>query len=40
MDHIYENIEEYSPDNGHTNLIVFDNMIVDMLSNKKKVTQY
>ena len=37
MDNIYENIEEYSPDNGHTKLIVFDNMIVDMLRGRLEV---
>ena len=34
MDDIYENIEEYNPDNEQKILIVFD-MIADMLSNKK-----
>ena len=35
MDDIYENIEEYNPDNEQKILIVFDDMIADMLSNKK-----
>ena len=32
---IYKNIEEYSPNKNRKILIVFDNMIADMLSNKK-----
>ena len=35
MDDIYENIEEYNPNKKIKILIVFHNMIVDMLSNKK-----
>ena len=35
MDDIYKNIEEYNPNNEHKILIVFDNMIADMLINKK-----
>ena len=35
MDDIYENIEEYNPDNEQKILIVFVDMIADMLSNKK-----
>ena len=35
MDDIYENIREYNPDKKCKILIVFDDMIVDMLSNKK-----
>ena len=34
MDNIYKNIEEYSPNKKRKILIVFDDMIVDMLSNK------
>ena len=34
-----KNIEEYNPDKKREILIVFDNMIVDMLSNKK-IIQY
>ena len=34
-DNIYENIEKYNPNKEHKILTVFDNMIVDMLSNKK-----
>ena len=32
MDYIYKNIEEYNPNKS---LIAFDDMIADMLSNKK-----
>ena len=35
MDHIYKNIEECNPNKKHKILIVFDHIIVDMLSNKK-----
>ena len=35
MDDIYKNIEEYSPINKREILIIFDDMISDMLSNKK-----
>ena len=35
MDHIYKNIEEYNPNKKYKILIVFDDMIADMLSNKK-----
>ena len=35
MDNIYKNIEEYNPNKKRKILIVFDNMIADMLSNKK-----
>ena len=35
MDNIYENIEEYNPDKKRKVLIVFDNVIADILSNKK-----
>ena len=35
MNHIYENIEEYNPNKKRKILIVFDDIIVDMLSNKK-----
>ena len=36
MDNIYENIEEYNPNKECKILIVFDDMIVDILSNKKR----
>ena len=35
MDDIYKNIEEYNPNKKCEILIVFDDMITDMLSNKK-----
>ena len=35
MDNIYENIEEYNPNKECKILIVFDDMIVDIVSNKK-----
>ena len=35
MDDIYKNIEEYNPGKKRKLLIVFDDMIADMLSNKK-----
>ena len=39
MDDIYEDIEEYKPDKKHKILIVFDDGIADMLSNKKNLIQ-
>ena len=35
MDDIYKNIEEYNPNKKRKILITFDDMIPDMLSNKK-----
>ena len=35
MDDIYKNIEEYNPNKKRKILIAFDDMIADMLSNKK-----
>ena len=35
MDCIYKNFEEYNPNKERKILIVFDDMIADMLSNKK-----
>ena len=35
MDDIDKNIEEYNPKNKHKMLIVFDDLIADMFSNKK-----
>ena len=35
MENIYKNIEEYNPNKKSKILIVFDDMIADMLSNKK-----
>ena len=37
MDDIYKNIEEYNPNKKRQIFIVFDDMIVDMLSNKNLV---
>ena len=35
MDDIYKNIEEYNLNKKHKILIVFDDMIANMISNKK-----
>ena len=35
LNYIYKNINEYNPNKKWKILIVFDDMIVDMLSNKK-----
>ena len=35
MDDIHKNIEEYNPNKKRKILIIFDDMIADMLSNKK-----
>ena len=35
MDNIYKKIEEYNPNKKRAILVVFDDMITDMLSNKK-----
>ena len=35
---VYENLEDYDPTNKIKVLIVFDDMITDMLSNKKSST--
>ena len=35
MDDIYQNIEEYNPNKKRTKLIGFDDMIAEMLTNKK-----
>ena len=35
MDDIYKNIKEYNPNKKHKISIIFDDMIADMLSNKK-----
>ena len=40
MDDIYKNIEEYNPNKERKLLIVFDDMITDMLSDKKNLMQY
>ena len=33
--HVYENIDDYNPDNKNKILIVFDDMIADMINNIK-----
>ena len=35
MDGIYKNIQDYNPNQKRKTLIVFDDIITDMLSNKK-----
>ena len=35
MHHVYKNIDEYNPDKENKILIVFDDMIADMIHNKK-----
>ena len=35
MDDIYKNIEEYNPNKKRKILVVFNDMIADMLNNKK-----
>ena len=35
MQDVYKNIEEYNPNKTRKILIVFDDMIADMLSNKR-----
>ena len=35
MDDVYQTIEDYNPNKKRKILIVFDDMIVDMLSSKK-----
>ena len=35
MDNIYKSTEDYNPNKNRKILIVFDDMITDMLSNKK-----
>ena len=37
MDDIYKNIEEYNPDKKQNIMIVFDDMIADMLNNKNLI---
>ena len=37
MEYIYKNIEEYIPNKKSKILIVFDDMIHDVLNNKKRV---
>ena len=37
MDDIYKNVEKYNPNKKRKYLIVFDDMIADMFSNKKLI---
>ena len=38
MDDIHENIDDYNPNRKRKILIVFDDMIADIMTNKKKVS--
>ena len=40
IDEVYKNIEEYNPNKKRKLLIVFDDMIADMLSNKKSSSNW
>ena len=35
MDDVYENIDDYNPIRKRTNLILFDDMIVDIMTNRR-----
>ena len=35
MDNVYSNINDYNPNRKRKNLIVFDDMIADIMTNKK-----
>ena len=35
MHDVYKNIDEYNPDEDNKDLIVFDDMIADMINNTK-----
>ena len=35
MDNVYQNIDDYNPSRKRKNLIVFDDMIADIMTNKK-----
>ena len=37
MDDIFKNIEEYKPNEKPKILIIFDDMVVDMLTNKRLI---
>ena len=39
MDDFYKNIEEYNPNKKRKILIIFDDMIAHMLSNKKIISR-
>ena len=38
MDHVYENIDDYNPNKKRKNLIVFDDMIADIMTKKIQAT--
>ena len=40
MHDVYKNIDEYNPDKERKILIVFDDMIADMINNKTKFNNY
>ena len=40
MDYVYENIDDYNPNRKRRILIVFDDIIADIISNKKLQTLY
>ena len=40
IDDVYENLEDYNPTKKRRVLIVFDDMIADIKSNKKKEKSY
>ena len=35
MDHVYENIDDYNPIRKRKKLVVFDDMIADIMTNKR-----
>ena len=37
MDNIHKNFDDYNPNKNHKVLITFDDMIADMISNKKTI---
>ena len=39
MQDVYKNIEDYNPGKKHKILIAFDDMIADMITNKKNLIQ-
>ena len=40
MDDVYENVDDYNPSRKRKTFIVFDDMIADIMSNKKKFKSY
>ena len=39
MEDVYRNIDEYKPHKKQKVLIVFDDLVLDMLNNRKKMIQ-